>query len=278
MKHLAAKVTLLSLTLSSVGQSCRSAPPRPPEAPPKQQSAPRPASEDVPTYSYEVVNVWPHDPKAFTQGLVFDNGTLLESTGQIGSSSLRRVELQTGKIVEKVDVPPPHFAEGIALFRDKVYQLTWQSQKGFIYDPVSFARQGEFIYGGEGWGLTHDGSYLIMSDGTNQIRFLNPTTFAIERTIEVYDRGRPLRDLNELEYVKGEIFANVWHSDRIARIDPASGRILGWIDLAGLLPAAEQRDPEAVLNGIAYDAGGDRLFITGKLWPKLFEIRLKKAG
>ncbi len=233
-------------------------------------------SQDVPAYGFQVVNTWPHDRAAFTQGLIFHDGVFLESAGQYGQSTLRRVELNTGKVLKKIDVPPQFFAEGMTLFKGKIYQLTWQAKKGFIYDPETFQKQGEFHYDGEGWGLTHDGEFLILSDGTNQLRFLDPTTFEVKRTINVTMRGQPVRELNELEYIKGEIYANIWHTDRIVRIDPQSGRIVGWIDLTNLLPDAERGDDEAVLNGIAYDEAGDRLFVTGKLWPKIFEIRLKK--
>jgi glutamine cyclotransferase len=240
-------------------------------------SVPAAPTQKIPTYGYEVVNTWRHDMAAFTQGLIFHDGALLESTGQNGSSSLRRVELKTGKVLQKIDVPAQFFAEGMTLFGGKIYQLTWQNHKGFIYDPKTFEKQGEFRYDGEGWGLTHDGESLILSDGTNQIRFLDPGTFEVKRTISVYDRGQPLRELNELEYVKGEIYSNIWHTDQIVRIDPRTGRILGWINLSGLIAPGDVRDPdEAVLNGIAYDEAGDRLFVTGKLWPKLFEIRLKE--
>ena len=234
------------------------------------------AAERVKTYGYEVVNFWPHDREAFTQGLVFNDGALLESTGQQGFSTLRRVELKTGKVLKKIDVPRQYFAEGLTLFRGKLYQLTWQHQRGFIYDPADFRQVGEFRYDGEGWGLTQDGESLILSDGTSQLRFIDPETFAVRRTLTVRDGGRALRELNELEYVKGEIWANVWHVDRVARIDPRTGAVVGWVDLKGLLAAGDVRDPEAVLNGIAYDEAGDRLFVTGKLWPKLFEIRVKE--
>jgi glutamine cyclotransferase len=227
-------------------------------------------------YTFEVVNVWPHDSAAFTQGLAFHNGALFESTGLRGASSLRQVELQTGKILQKVNVPSEYFAEGLTIFQGRIFQLTWQSQRGFIYDLGSFQLQGEFSYSGEGWGLTNDGESLILSDGTHQLRFLDPSNFKTQKVLGVYYQDQPLRDLNELEYIKGEIYANIWHQDVIARIDPRSGKILGWIDLAGLLPASERRDAEAVLNGIAYDQADDRLFVTGKKWPKLFEIRLKK--
>lgn len=234
-------------------------------------------AEEVPVYGFEVVHAWPHDASAFTQGLVFHDGVLFESTGLYGRSSLRRVELQTGKVLKKIDVPAQFFGEGLALFRGKLFQLTWTNQKGFVYDPESFEKVGEFRFDGQGWGLTHDEQFLIMSDGTNQIRFIDPSSFKVRRTISVFDRGAPLRDLNELEYVRGEIFANVWHEDRIARIDPQTGKITGWVDLSGIISRSELRtDEDAVLNGIAYDAAGDRLFVTGKFWPKLFEIRLKR--
>jgi len=239
---------------------------------------PAPGKEAPATYGFEVVNVWPHDRDAFTQGLVFRDGKLLESTGQEGKSSLRSVELETGKVLKKVDVPSPYFAEGITLLRGKIYQLTWQHQQGFIYDQWTFEKIGTFTYQGEGWGLTNDGESLIESDGSNQIKFIDPNDFHVRRTIAVLDRGTPVLEINELEFVRGEIYANIWHANRIARIDPKTGRVSGWINLKGLLPASEISDEEAVLNGIAYDEINDRLFVTGKLWPKLFEIRLKQIS
>jgi glutamine cyclotransferase len=226
-------------------------------------------------YTYKVVNSWPHDREAFTQGLVYFDGVLLESTGLYGRSSLRRVELNTGRVLQQVTVPPEFFAEGLAVLRGKLYQLSWQNQKGFVYDLETFQLEKEFTYAGEGWGLTTDEQSLILSDGTDQIRFLDPATFAMKRSINVSDHGRPVVRLNELEYVKGEIFANVWQTDFIVRIDPATGAVTGWIDLGGLLPPADRDAITDVLNGIAYDAAGDRLFVTGKLWPKLFEVRLE---
>jgi glutamine cyclotransferase len=261
-----------------------------PQSPPQQQQGPvapgapaapsadgpRKTDGPVPVYTYEIKNSYPHDRAAFTQGLIFRDGILWESTGQYGSSSLRQVELKTGKVLKSVPVAKEFFAEGMTVFGGKVYQLTWQEKRAFVYDAKDFSRVGEFRYEGEGWGLTHDGESLVMSDGTSTLRFLDPATFAVRRTVRVEDGGRPVDQLNELEYVRGELLANVWQTDRVARIDPRTGRVTGWIDLRGLLPASDTRGDEDVLNGIAYDEAGDRLFVTGKLWPKLFEIRLIK--
>lgn len=227
-------------------------------------------------FNYEIINTYPHDPGAFTQGLVYHQGFLYESTGLEGKSSLRQVDLATGQVLKKVDVPTPYFAEGLALFNNHFYQLTWQSQKAFVYNfdfGPGFAPIKTFSYSGEGWGLTDNDQSLIMSNGSNQIRFLDPETFHVQRTISVTENDRAVNMLNELEFIKGEIFANIWLTDRIARIDPASGRVTGWINLAGLL-TPEERNRADVLNGIAYDEAGDRLFVTGKLWPKLFQIKL----
>ncbi|HEY6218295.1 MAG TPA: glutaminyl-peptide cyclotransferase [Pyrinomonadaceae bacterium] len=242
--------------------------------PPKQPEPP--ANGPVPTYGYQIVNIYPHDSNAFTQGLILMDGKLLESTGEEGHSSLRRVELETGKVLKKVDVPLPYFAEGIAVLNGKVYQLTWQHHVGFIYDAQTFERTGQFNYTDEGWGLTTDGQSLILSDGSSRIRFINPADFKVTRTINVIDRSTPVDQLNELEYVNGEIYANVWHDNRIATIDPQSGHVTSWIDLNGLMPEGELQDQEAVLNGIAYDQANNKLYVTGKLWPRLFEIRVKK--
>lgn len=236
------------------------------------------ATERAPKYGYEVINTWPHDTAAYTQGLVFQDGKLLESTGQEGRSSLRRVELDTGKVLQMVSIPPPYFAEGLTLLKGKLYQLTWQHQRGFIYDAWTFQKIGEFSYSGEGWGLTNDGESLILSDGTNRLRFLNPDNFQVRRSITVLDQRTAVTDLNELEYVHGEIYANVWHKDQITCINPQTGRVTAWVDLKALLKPGEATDEEAVLNGIAYDETNDRLFVTGKLWPKLFEIRLKRIS
>jgi glutamine cyclotransferase len=228
----------------------------------------------VPLYSYEVVHTWPHDPAAFTQGLVFNDGELLESTGRVGQSSLRRVAIESGQVLQRIEVAPPYFAEGTTLLNGKIYQLTWQHQLGFIYDASTFEKLGEFHYAGDGWGLANDGQSLILSDGSNRIRFLDPANFEVRKTIAVVDGRSAINELNELEYVQGEIYANIWHADRIARIDPQTGSVVGWIDLTGILALGEVSDEEAVLNGIAYDETNRRLFVTGNLWPKLFEIRL----
>ena len=230
----------------------------------------------VPVYGYEVVNTFPHDPEAFTQGLIFQDGALLESTGLERHSTLRRVELETGKVLKKIDVPSYFFAEGMTLFGGKIYQLTWKGEKGFVYDPQTFEKTGEFTYTGEGWGLTHDADSLILSDGSNKIRFIDPADYHVKRMISVTDGDRPIVALNELEYVKGEVYANVWHQNRVARIDPQTGGVKGWVDFSGLLKQGDVTNEEAVLNGIAYDEAGDRLFVTGKLWPKIFEVRLKQ--
>ncbi len=233
------------------------------------------AQPDVPTYGVEIVGNRPHDPDAFTQGLVFHDGTLYESTGLHGRSSVRRVDLETGRVLSRRSVPRPYFAEGLTIFQGRVVQLTWQSQKGFVYD-LGLRLTREFAYTGEGWGLTHDGASLIMSDGTPRLRFLDPVTFAVRRVLDVTDAGRPVESLNELEFVRGEVYANVWPTDWIVRIDPVSGRVVSRVDLTGLLAPHERRGTEDVANGIAYDASADRLFLTGKLWPRLYEVRLRR--
>jgi glutamine cyclotransferase len=232
--------------------------------------------QEIPTYSYKIKNSWPHDKHAYTQGLIFLDGILWESTGQYGASSLRKVELKTGKVIKQISVPKNYFAEGMTVFHNKVFQLTWQEQKGFIYDPATFQKQGEFSYTGEGWGLTHNGESLIMSDGSDQIRFLDPSTLQTTHTISVTDRGAPVDQLNELEYIDGEIYANIYMTDRIARIEPKTGKVVAWIDLTGILASKDRTGGEDVLNGIAYDETGKRLFVTGKMWPKLFEIEIIK--
>ena len=224
--------------------------------------------------TYKIIHTYPHDSSAFTQGLVYLDGHLYESTGRNGLSTLRMVDLETGRVQQEIPVPSRYFAEGLTNWGSTLVQLTWQSQVAFVYDRFSFRLLRTLHYDGEGWGLTQDGAHLILSDGSATLRFLDPTTFRVVRSITVKDSGAPVTELNELEYVHGQIYANVWHTDRIARISPATGKVLGWIDLSGLLPDSEHPDPEAVLNGIAYDAAHDRLFVTGKLWPRLFEIKV----
>jgi glutamine cyclotransferase len=232
------------------------------------------SSDDIPVYTYNIVNAYPHDPGAFTQGLVFENGVLYEGTGLLGHSTLRRVELETGDILQIRELSDQFFGEGITIYGDKIIQLTWQSHIGFVYDKNSFELLQEFNYSTEGWGITHDGARLIMSDGTSTLHLLDPQTFDEVDQLNVTDSSGPVTRLNELEYVQGEIYANVWQTDRIARISPETGRVVGWIDLEGLLTAEDLSEPVDVLNGIAYDADTARLFVTGKLWPKLFEIEL----
>ncbi|SPE50866.1 Glutamine cyclotransferase (modular protein) [Verrucomicrobia bacterium] len=246
-----------------------------PAAAPGASPATAVAPAKTPVYTYEIVHTWPHDRKAFTQGLVFLNGRLFESTGLYGSSSLRKVELATGRVLKETPLPAQYFAEGLAALDGKLFQLTWQNQKAFVYDLHTFALERDFPYQGEGWGLATDGQWLILSDGTPQIRFLDPATFELKRVINVIDHGQLIGHLNELEYIKGEIFANVWRTDYVVRIDPVTGSVLGLVNFAGLLPPADYTQTTDVLNGIAYDAVGDRLFVTGKCWPKLFEVRLK---
>ena len=228
----------------------------------------------TPQYTYRVVNTYPHDRTAFTQGLEYRDGFLYEGTGITGRSSVRKVDLTTGRVLQNFDVPQPFFGEGITLVGNQIIELTWQSQTGFVYDKSNFRVLGNFQYPGEGWGLTNDGKQIYMSDGSSQIRVWDPVTLKEVRRITVKDGDKPVTQLNELEFVKGEILANVWQTDRIARISPADGKVLGWIDLSGILPPSERSGSDAVLNGIAYDASTDRLFVTGKLWPKLFEIKL----
>lgn len=231
-------------------------------------------TQPVPVYTYEIVNRYPHDTGAFTQGLAFDRGTLYEGTGLYGRSSLRRVELATGKVKQIHELPAQYFGEGITVLEDVIVQLTWKSGRGFIYDRDSFKPKGDFTYATEGWGITHDGERLIMSDGTSTLYFLDPATFSTISHIQVYDNDTPVDSLNELEYINGQVYANVWQTDYIAVIDPDSGRVTAWLDLSGLLSPQDHSAPVDVLNGIAYDAVNDRLLVTGKLWPWLYEIRL----
>lgn len=238
-------------------------------------TTPTPGPTPPTLYGYEVVHAYPHDTDAFTEGLVFINNRLFESTGLNGQSTLREVDLATGKILRAAPLDREYFGEGLAVLGTKAYQLTWQTHKGFVYDLDTFKVEKEFTYTGEGWGLTTDGKSLIMSDGTSQIRYLDPDTFAVQRTITVKREGQPVDQVNELEYIHGEIYANVWKTNTILRIDPQNGNVTGVIDFSGLLPLEDRRYNTDVLNGIAYDAATDRLFVTGKDWDKLFEVRLK---
>jgi glutamine cyclotransferase len=238
-------------------------------------------SPGIPEYSYEVVHTYPHDRHAFTEGLFYLNGFLYESTGMEGQSSVRKVVLQTGEIVNQQDLPGQYFGEGIVNWKDQLIQLTYRTQVGFVYDLATLQMQRQFAYPGEGWALTQNGKHILMSDGTPQIRFWDPETLHESSRITVTDDAGPVSYVNELEWVKGEIYANIWQTDRIARIDPATGKVVGWIDLTGILNASDRvPGPDGVdfLNGIAYDAAGNRLFVTGKRWPKLFEIRLIKRA
>lgn len=227
------------------------------------------------TQTYQVVNVYPHDRQAFTEGLLVYNGEFYESTGLNGKSNFRRVEMKTGKVLQQVDLPAQYFGEGIVIFGDRLYQLTWQEHTGFVYDRASFQRVLTFTYPMEGWGMTHDGRSLIISDGTPTIHFYDPQTLTETRQIQVTLDGEPVAQLNELEYVRGEIYANIWQTDFIVRIDPNTGHVLGVVDLTGLLTPEDMQPQVDVLNGIAYDEATDRLFVTGKWWPKVFEIKLK---
>jgi glutaminyl-peptide cyclotransferase len=227
-------------------------------------------------WTVEVVAAYPHDPAAFTQGLAIEAGRLYESTGQYGASSLRRVDLATGRVEKQRPLAARYFAEGIAILDGRIYQLTWQNEVAVVYDAETFNVLQTLPYPGEGWGLTHDGTHLIASDGSATLRFLDPATFALVRTVEVRDGERRVERLNELEAIDGEIWSNIWYEDRIARISPATGEVLGWIDLAALYPRS-RRDSEAVLNGIAFDRAARKVYVTGKYWPQLFEIEVVRA-
>ena len=237
------------------------------------------AAAATPQYGYRVVHTYPHDRGDFTEGLLYQDGFLYESTGLEGHSAIRKEKLETGEVLQSREIAPQYFGEGIVTWKNRLIELTWQSHVGFVYDLATMTPLSEFHYPGEGWALTKDDHRLIMSDGTSELRFLDPETLRETGRVRVTDEGRPIDNLNEIEYVKGEVYANIWQTDRIARIDPKTGKVLGWIDLSGLL-STEDRDanPVDVLNGIAYDPKGDRLFVTGKLWPKLFEIKLVRKG
>lgn len=252
------------------------------------------STNNLPVYTYEIVNTYKHDPKAFTQGLVFHDGFLYESTGQEGESSLRKVETASGKVLQKHELADDVFAEGMTILGDKIYQISWRDGICFVYNLSDLKPLQELRYNGEGWGLTNDGTNLIMSDGTHLLKFVDPQTFKVVRALPVFQEAdKPLYLLNELEYVKGEIWANIWHSEEkttgttqgnlpnigkpnyIARISPETGKVVGWIDLAGISPEDSGENSENTLNGIAYDAANDKIFVTGKNWKKLFEIKIK---
>jgi glutamine cyclotransferase len=233
----------------------------------------QPAGASLPVFTYTVVRSYPHDAAAFTQGLQWVDGFLYEGTGNHGASSIRKVRLETGEVLQKRDLPEQYFGEGIVVRKDELFQLTYKTEIGFVYDRETFAPRRTFRYQGEGWGLTDNGTHLVMSDGTDRLRLLDPSSLKEARRIPVTAAGAPVPNLNELEWVKGEIFANIWMTDYVARIDPASGRVTSWVDLRNLLPARDRAKAD-VLNGIAYDPAGDRLFVTGKWWPRLFEIKL----
>lgn len=237
------------------------------------------AEASVPVYSYELVKTYPHDTQAFTEGLFYLNGFLYESTGLEHQSTIRKEKLETGEVLQKIDVPPQYFGEGIVNWKNRLISLTWKSEVGFVYDLNTLKLQRHFAYKGEGWALTQDGKRLIMSDGTPDLRFLDPETLQETGRVTVTYDGKPVPQINELEWIKGKVYANVWHTDMLVIIDPERGDITGVVDLTGLMPG-DQRPPgpDSVLNGIAYDAVHDRLFVTGKNWPKLFEIRVLPAG
>jgi glutamine cyclotransferase len=242
---------------------------------PVESSSPIPnISGETPLYTFRIINTYPHDSNAYTQGLIYQDDIFYEGTGLRGQSTLRKVEVETGQVFQLLRLADELFGEGITIFGDRIIQLTWQEHIGFVYDKNSFELQQEFTYPTEGWGLTHDGERLIMSDGTALLYFRDPANLTEIGRVEVFDENGPVILLNELEYINGEVFANIYRTDRIARIDPQTGRVLGWIDLTGLLTPEDRLQPVDVLNGIAYDAEADRLFVTGKLWPKLFEIEL----
>ena len=279
-----ARIALVGLGIGLSSVACGDATPTPTMLPPTPLATSTPipvatveptaATGDVPYYTYVVVQTYPHDPAAFTQGLLFDEGILYEGTGLYGASTLRQVALESGAVQRFTPLPEAFFGEGITIVGERLYQLTWREQTGFIYDKATFEVQQQFTYPTEGWGLTYDGERIIMSDGSARLYFWDPETLKELGTVDVYDASGPVTRLNELEFIHGEVFANIWQTDLIARIDPTTGQVVGWIDLSGLLPQADRTPSTDVLNGIAYLPEGNRLFVTGKLWPKLFEIRL----
>ncbi|MBS1912725.1 MAG: glutaminyl-peptide cyclotransferase [Bacteroidetes bacterium] len=237
-----------------------------------------PQNNGLPVWGYTVVNTYPHDPMAFTEGLFVHDGMFYESTGMPDSSTLRRVDISTGNVVKLRKLDSMYFGEGLAMVGSRLYQLTWRTNRGFVYDAKTFEPVDTVAYYGEGWGLTTDGTDLFMSDGTSTLRVIDPATFQVKRQIPVFVGNTPLSDINELEYINGEIYANVWKTDSLVRIDPKTGSVLGWINLSRLLPMSERTGREDVLNGIAYDPKGNRLFVTGKYWAKVYQIALTGPG
>ena len=227
------------------------------------------------SYTYQIINTYPHDPGSYIQGLVFEDGFLIEGTGKYGESSLRKVKIETGEALHTLNLSSDLFGEGVTVYSDKIYQLTWKSRVGFVYNKESFNLLQKVYYPTDGWGITNDGKQLIMSDGTSTIYFLDPEYFTEICRIDVYDHRGPVININELEYIKGEIYGNIYGSDNIVRIDPKTGKVLGWINMNGLLSPDDKHGKIDVLNGIAYDSENSRLFVTGKYWPKLFEIKIK---
>ncbi|MFY9570927.1 MAG: glutaminyl-peptide cyclotransferase [Blastocatellia bacterium] len=253
--------------------SMRSQPPEPVDR--AAIAKPSTSDERVTRLAYEVVNSYPHDPTSFTQGLVWRDGGFFESTGMYGQSKLRRLEFPSGKVLKEIRLAPELFGEGLAAVDDRLIQLTWKSRRGFVYDLQTLRLLQEFSYDTEGWGLTYDGTNLILSDGSSDLFYLDPKTFKPVRKLAVRMNGQPVHELNELEFIDGEIWANVWQKDLILRIDPSTGQVTSLLDLKGVLAPSDKTGSEDVLNGIAYDAGQKRLFITGKLWPRIFEIKIK---
>jgi glutamine cyclotransferase len=235
-----------------------------------------PETESPSVFTFAVINTYPHDASSFTQGLVYADSLFYESTGHFGASAVRKIDPITGAVLKVRNLSSAFFGEGLTLFQNKIYQITWQARTCFVYDKDTFDIVGQFTYSTEGWGLTHDGTNLVMSDGTATLYFRDPTTFAEISRLQVTDNTGPIKNLNELEYIKGAIYANVWLTDRIAKIDPETGHVISWLDLTNLLPQNQRRNSNAVLNGIAYDRDGDRMFVTGKWWPTVFEIQWVK--
>jgi glutaminyl-peptide cyclotransferase len=233
-----------------------------------------PVTKQIPRFKVKIIRTFPHDPDAFTEGMIYSGGFLYESTGLNGKSSMRKVELETGKVVKEFDLPSQYFGEGLTEWDDTFIQLTWRSGKGFVYNRETFSIEREFSFSGEGWGITHDGKSLIMSNGSDKLVYLNPRTFEQERVLPVLSGDKPVRLLNELEYIRDEIYANIWQKDFVARISPKTGEITGWIDMSDLRKELSDGQRADVLNGIAYDPEGDRIFVTGKLWSKLFQIEI----